>query len=321
MQKTQSFFKFLKEHIVRGGFQEYKSKYSQKGFYEKLIPVDEDGFGNFELDVYVEENYLEEKVQYEDFVFRNEKQQMIKICRRKTNLLTNEISDEEVKEYLIDELEKRYIEEYGTFLDNFADVLMNFKSEFEKKNYLDGIIIKIRVYIDRVNNSKFNVLDKQGVSKNLIQILLLEALNFFESYNLNNNSETKEIVSLEYLNSEGKNIFNGMPLKMVIEHFKPLTTLTSKSGNKPHLTNEQFEQFINAAFLNFDPNVELNPKIKINRGENEKGKIKNIFYDFYIKSKIEYESSQSVKNKYVRLLTDYFTGYDFDTVHRNFNKK
>ena len=50
------------------------------------------------------------------------------------------------------------------------------------------------------------------------------------------------------------------------------------------------------------------------------GTIRKLFYNFYLSSKKEYESSEKVKAKYVKLLTDNFIEFSYDKIFANFNK-
>jgi hypothetical protein len=137
--------------------------------------------------------------------------------------------------------------------------------------------------------------------KTTIELPLQEAVPSFTEVN---NSKTK---------------FNGMGLEEVRKHFRQLIEKKSKKDNKPLLTEKQFEQFITSAFL--FPNIAPNEKIKMNFAHGEIGFIRELFYNFFIKSKIEYELTQHQKDKYIRLLTDYFEGFDYNTIKANFNKQ
>jgi hypothetical protein len=48
-----------------------------------------------------------------------------------------------------------------------------------------------------------------------------------------------------------------------------------------------------------------------------KGAVVKIFYKFYLLGK-DYENNYHVRDKYIRLLTDYFEGWDFEHVKKNF---
>ena len=115
------------------------------------------------------------------------------------------------------------------------------------------------------------------------------------------------------------NNFNEMPLTEVKEHFMQLKTLKGKNG-KPYLKEEELNKFLKIAFKEYNKESPPTEKIKIEYNDGEKGNIIKIFYSFFDKSKIAYEPTQNVKEKYVKLLTDYFQGFDFVKVSNNFNK-
>ena len=109
---------------------------------------------------------------------------------------------------------------------------------------------------------------------------------------------------------------NGMPLNVAIEHFRVFTTKKSKN-NEIFLTDKQFDFFIEKAFRNKMP-IE---KQVFSRMNGEKGLIVRRFYEFYEIAANEYEPSSQCKEKYVRLLTENFNGWDYENVFKNFNKK
>ncbi|RDB06914.1 hypothetical protein [Runella aurantiaca] len=119
-------------------------------------------------------------------------------------------------------------------------------------------------------------------------------------------------------NSKNENKFNSMELDLVKKHFWQLTQKISKAGGKPHLSEKQFEQFITNAFSGHDDSPK--EKIKMNIAHGEFGTIRFLFYKFYDLCKIDYESTNQNKDKYVRLLTDNFEGFDYKKTADNFNK-
>ncbi len=120
-------------------------------------------------------------------------------------------------------------------------------------------------------------------------------------------------------NNKNENKFNTMELGLVKKHFSPLTQYRSRKEGKPHLSEEQFDQFITNAFSGHDDSPK--EKIKMNIARGEFGKIRFLFYKFYELCKIDYESTNHNKDKYVRLLTDNFEGFDYKKTADNFNKK
>ncbi|AEI51209.1 hypothetical protein [Runella slithyformis] len=113
-----------------------------------------------------------------------------------------------------------------------------------------------------------------------------------------------------------KNNFNSMDYEDIRPYFVKLTTLRSKNG-EPHLTEEQLNQFLVNAFVE---KTIPEPKIKMNFRDGEIGTIRAIFYSYYLACQREHESTRNVKDKYVKLLTDYFQGFKYDAIFNNFNK-
>jgi hypothetical protein len=107
-----------------------------------------------------------------------------------------------------------------------------------------------------------------------------------------------------------------MPLNIPKEHFKILTTSLSKN-DKPFLTELQYNDFINKAFLG---KIDL-PQLKFNQGSKEQSKIQNLFYQFYQSNSFEYFGTDQTKDKFIKLLTDNFEGWEFKKVFGNWNKK
>jgi hypothetical protein len=130
------------------------------------------------------------------------------------------------------------------------------------------------------------------------------------STSLQNDSKPKEEVNL---------FCKGMPLNMVREHFRVLTTNISKNNKKPFLTNEQFEAFIKRAFLE-DKSIE---PITLNYSKTKENLfIVKRFYQFYDKAITDdYTTRNDSKEKYIKILTDNFSEWEFDKVLQNFGDK
>ena len=107
-----------------------------------------------------------------------------------------------------------------------------------------------------------------------------------------------------------------MPLSIPKDHFKVFTENNSKNG-RPFLTVEQLDAFINKAFCGNQsiPAQKLNNDLK-----GETIKIQNVFYVFYCNTVKDYFPTDNCRDKFIRLLTDNFTGWDFDKVKINFSK-
>jgi hypothetical protein len=114
------------------------------------------------------------------------------------------------------------------------------------------------------------------------------------------------------------NIFSAyMPLSIPEEHFKKFTTNKSKNG-EPFLTNEQFDNFIKRAFLG----IEDIPKQKFNQAANgEKFMVQYVFREFYEDYSFEYFGTGQVQDKFIKLLTENFNGWEFKNVKDNFNHR
>ena len=102
--------------------------------------------------------------------------------------------------------------------------------------------------------------------------------------------------------------WKGIPMEVVIDHFKVLTKRKSKNG-EPFLTNEQFISFLKKGFLKDDSQ----PKQKINYSPREKGLIIKRFYDFYVLAVSNYSHPEKTKN-FITLFTDCFDNWEQKTI-------
>jgi hypothetical protein len=89
---------------------------------------------------------------------------------------------------------------------------------------------------------------------------------------------------------------------------------SSIKNKKSFLTHSQIVKFYKQAFLKIS-GIE---KLLFNCSRNEKGFIRMRFYEFYLIAS-EYDSSR--QDKYIKLLTENFEGWDFEYVKSNFSKK
>lgn len=143
---------------------------------------------------------------------------------------------------------------------------------------------------------------------------------FIEWYNL----KITETNTKPHLNNENekpqqnKNKFcKAMPLNIPKEHFKILTEKNSKNG-RPFLTQDQFNIFIERAFLG---RTDL-PMQKFNQApKGEKFKIQYLFRQFYENYCIEYFNTGQTQDIFINLLTDNFIGWTFENVKDNFKTK
>jgi len=326
MKKIELFFDFLEKHINGNGFMNYKAQYEYNDFHEKLECPDEEGFGNLEHNVYYEQNKLGENIEYEDFLYRNESKQLIRTYRKATNLNTKLSVESEINDYLFDKLTKRYKSELRNMKHNYFQDLMYFKTNIEKKHYFEGVINRIKANIQLVDATKFIVLDRRGVKRNLTKKFLEASLDYFESFGIVSSikleeqktiSVTDEILKLKHDILNSKNQFNTRPINEVISHFEPLTIWTNKS-KRPFLTQKQFYAYIKMAFIDM---VEIpNPKLTLDINKGSFRQIRWLFYEFYQYQINNTSSDKYQKEKYVKLLSDYFTNSTFKAISHNFNK-
>jgi len=138
---------------------------------------------------------------------------------------------------------------------------------------------------------------------------------------LNSGSEPVNHPESKVIHEAGKaagiNLFcKSMPLNIPRDHFKIFTENNRKNG-KPFLTSDQLDSFIERAFCgnNLLPVQKINYDLK-----GEKIKIQNVFYAFYCNTVKDYFQTDNCRDNFIRLLTDNFTGWDFDKVKKNFSK-
>ena len=218
----------------------------------------------------------------------------------------------------------------------------NFNYAYNKINeYFKNEISKCYPFNDEAFNKLFNVYQKRGEiydaeSLNLIIErelqeefnLLKEELNFdytYEEYldilakrqayfrtnksldlgNLYDNNQPEEFQHIDIFQGEYpkaielknlKNNFSGMPINEVYDYFKKHLL------DKNRIEEEDLLRFIKYAFIN-EQNLEK--KIIMKNYDNVKD-IKDIFYKFYEKDQTKKHGS---KDKYERLLVDYFEGF------------
>ncbi len=212
----------------------------------------------------------------------------------------------------IKEIEENTVKEYGYFIDGFYDSevfiatkdnINNYfySSEMQKRSINDfyDLVKKLRNYID---------------AKNKLVIVRKYILGKKEPEPIETNTLQEATTPFD---SETINLFcKSMPLKMVIQHFEVFTQRKSKNG-KPFLTEEEFNSFIKRAFLG----KEEEPKQTFNMATREKLFLVKRFYQFYDMSWKEYENTQQCQEKYIRLLTDNFTNWDYQQTKNNFGDK
>lgn len=203
---------------------------------------------------------------------------------------------------------------------------MYIKTDVEKKYYLDGLVNRIKVNIKSVNKTKFIILDRKGIERNLTKKFLEAVLDYFEKLNNNSldefdiqktisDSDEVSILKREVLNST--NQFNSRPIQEVVSHFEQLTILKNKL-NKPLLTEKQLYDYIKMAFIDM---IEIpEPKMTLDIYRGDKRKINWLFYEFYNYQITRINSDSYQREKYMKLLYNYFTNFTKKAVEDNFNK-
>lgn len=114
------------------------------------------------------------------------------------------------------------------------------------------------------------------------------------------------------------NVFcKSMAFDIVIKHFEIFTTKNSKNG-KPFLTVTQFDNFIKRAFCG-EQDIDMQEFNTPPRGE--KMLIQYRFRQFYELYYDKYFNTVQVQDKFIKLLTDNFVGWDYNKVKNNFKYK
>jgi|GEM_PF-5418755 len=112
-----------------------------------------------------------------------------------------------------------------------------------------------------------------------------------------------------------KNVFNDMPLKEVYKYFEPLVNQKGRS-QQFYLTNIDLMLFIKVAFCG-EP---ISVKLTFNIGRGDLGKISYFFYQYFEICSVK-KGYQANKDQYVKLLTDNFSNFNYNSVFSNFNKR
>lgn len=131
-------------------------------------------------------------------------------------------------------------------------------------------------------------------------------------------SQNKIVTPDEFISKiqNEENVFcKSMPLKIPIEHFKIFVDIENRNGN-PYLSKEQFISFIKRVFLN-DKSID---KISFDIGSRGKLFVIKRFYEFYQKA-IRFENTNQCRDKYIKLVSDNFTNWDYKDLKDNFGNK
>jgi hypothetical protein len=117
---------------------------------------------------------------------------------------------------------------------------------------------------------------------------------------------------------KGINNFNKLNIDIVQKYFMQLAENQSKNEIS-FLTKEEVKTFIDRAFRG-NNNAK---KVTINVSKGEKTMVWRLFYDFYNDCTMNSEfegTKKDTKGKYVRLLTDNITNWEYQEVFNNFSK-
>jgi|GEM_PF-2238091 len=111
---------------------------------------------------------------------------------------------------------------------------------------------------------------------------------------------------------------NSMPLSVPMEHFKVFTLPNKKNKSIPFLSLNQFNSFIERAFHG---KTELPKQTFTLAPHKEKLFLVKRFYEFYSIAVKDYENTSQCQEKYIKLLTDNFTNWDYQNIKNNFGNK
>lgn len=143
-------------------------------------------------------------------------------------------------------------------------------------------------------------------------------LSLYDSFTpllIDNISKADYDSMLANIKNQENQFWKGLPMDVVVNHFKILTERNSKNG-KTFLTLGQFISFLRRGFLN-DTNQ---PKQKINCSTSEKGFVIKRFYEFFVLAAAQY-SHPNRKEKFINLFTMCFDNWDESTVKPFFKNK
>ncbi len=110
--------------------------------------------------------------------------------------------------------------------------------------------------------------------------------------------------------SHQKNQFNGLPMSQVIDYFAVMCC-PSCEVHIPQMEKQDFVRFIKMAFLG----DKKGRKIKLDRFKI--GDTQDVFHRFMRETVKELHENLD-RERYLRLLTDHFEGFDFDKILKNF---
>jgi len=104
-----------------------------------------------------------------------------------------------------------------------------------------------------------------------------------------------------------------VPKEIAIKHFSVFKLKNERNNNNAWLTDEQFDTFIEKIY-----GTSVTEKIELNMGKGEKLFIVDRFYTFFQLGLKEYNAYARGTESYIRLLTDNFENFNYNTVSNNF---
>jgi len=228
------------------------------------------------------------------------------------------------------ELQRKYLENQNSTIGSDAHLEViksdSIKMFFDyQMRVLEYTVVKLEERLktfddepEKENHPELNTARPLNSRSNSLPKLKVDALMSNEKQAGFNEHENKPSVpEIDIYKIENK-FNNKMPIDIAINHFKVFMEKKSKSDDQPFLTPEQFNLFIQRAF---GCNTSI-PQQTINYGNTEKMFIVKRFVEFYDLStkKRIYEDTGQCLEKYIKLLTDNFKNWNYDTVANNISK-
>lgn len=213
--------------------------------------------------------------------------------------LIDEVLSEANKEYH----KVRFIKDLRSYLNKKTKRVIELNSDFKFSDFTsERYDIK-----PEVCNIIWNY-DNTGVSMMYgVKEIFQKVINQLEE-KTDQPDEIKEIEKVEEPKFTFKNNFNLQSEESVYNYFNDRLVISKK-----YIDNETLEQFLKLAFEEQQP-----PKNKLKWKNPPKHivDITSIFYMFYFDNK---GNRKKLRADYIKLLTDYFDGYNFDKINNNFH--
>ena len=215
--------------------------------------------------------------------------------------------------YLIGKDVELLIREESFYANNFIDNPVFFILPVIEKIHDDKEVKQSQVPIFRLSENDFKEISTRFFEfvckEELVRKISLRHRNKDVDL-VNQIDQSRQFTQHQF---EARNVFNNVPLEKVIAHFKQLC-----EKDRLVLTELQFNNFINRAFLG-NTSIE---KQSFDTSKVSKTKIIKLFHVFYQKCDIkwDYEKPNIHITKYVKLLTDNFSNWEYKSVSDNFSR-